>query len=321
MPCCLVTALEDKLGAVVPDAASSLTANADRWVVAPSSRSWTANSTSGLASCERAEFITTHEAFNYLALRYGLPRSASPALNSDGRAVAPPHREIHEEAKAHGVTTIFFETLTPCRRRGHRRRPRPEDRRARPARGGDRELARDGLPFDHAREFLEALRASPMAASDLADAEGVYVLLDGMPDPPRRPRPGRPGRGRRAARGQRIRKSTLIRTLLGLIPHQEGDLPARPAARPVPRLAPRRLRAADQRHHCVANATVREIVSSGRLAHRHPFRWATAEDRAAMADALEQVFAGRAQWPKFAALGRAEAARVPIARALATRPT
>ena len=54
----VVTALEDKLGAVVPDAASSLTANADA-VVAELTK-LDGEFTSGLASCERAEFITAH---------------------------------------------------------------------------------------------------------------------------------------------------------------------------------------------------------------------------------------------------------------------
>lgn len=106
----VVTALEDKLGAVVPDAASSLTANADA-VVAELTK-LDGEFTSGLASCERAEFITTHEAFNYLALRYGLTEIGISGINPDAEPSPARIAEIHEEAKAHGVTTIFFETLT-----------------------------------------------------------------------------------------------------------------------------------------------------------------------------------------------------------------
>ena len=70
----------------------------------------------------------------------------------------------------------------------------------------------------------------------------------------------------------------------------------------------------------VENATVREVVTSGRLAHRGAFRWFTRTDRAIVVEALERVgMANRARWP-FAPLSGGQKQRVLIARALATQP-
>ena len=65
----------------------------------------------GLASCERTEFITTHAAFGYLAERYGLSQIGINGLSPDDEASPARIAEIQHEAQAHGITTIFFETL------------------------------------------------------------------------------------------------------------------------------------------------------------------------------------------------------------------
>ena len=65
----------------------------------------------GLASCERTEFITTHAAFGYLAERYGLSQIGISGLSPDEEASPARIAEIQQEAAAHGITTIFFETL------------------------------------------------------------------------------------------------------------------------------------------------------------------------------------------------------------------
>ncbi len=66
----------------------------------------------GLKTCKRREFITTHAAFNYLAQRYKLEEIGISGVNPDTEPSPARIAEVHEEAKAHGVTTIFFETLT-----------------------------------------------------------------------------------------------------------------------------------------------------------------------------------------------------------------
>ncbi len=66
----------------------------------------------GLARCERREFITTHAAFGYLADRYDLSEIGVSGVNPDDEPSPARIAEIHKEAEAHGITTIFFETLT-----------------------------------------------------------------------------------------------------------------------------------------------------------------------------------------------------------------
>ncbi|WP_408647016.1 metal ABC transporter ATP-binding protein [Tessaracoccus coleopterorum] len=70
----------------------------------------------------------------------------------------------------------------------------------------------------------------------------------------------------------------------------------------------------------VPNATVREIASAGRLAHRRPFQWLRRSDREIVTRSLEQVdLAARADWP-FKSLSGGQKQRVLIARALASNP-
>lgn len=65
----------------------------------------------GLANCERTEFITTHEAFGYLAKRYGLTQIGISGLSPDAEPSPARIAEVQAEAREHGVTTIFYETL------------------------------------------------------------------------------------------------------------------------------------------------------------------------------------------------------------------
>ncbi len=67
--------------------------------------------TSGLRSCRRTEFITTHAAFGYLAKRYGLVQIGISGLSPDSEPSPARIAEVHQEAKEHGITTIFYETL------------------------------------------------------------------------------------------------------------------------------------------------------------------------------------------------------------------
>lgn len=66
---------------------------------------------SGLKTCERKVFITSHEAFGYLALRYGLEQVGIRGLEPDTEPTGARIAEVQKLAKAEGVTTIFFETL------------------------------------------------------------------------------------------------------------------------------------------------------------------------------------------------------------------
>lgn len=154
----------------------------------------------------------------------------------------------------------------------------------------------------------------------LVTAEGIHVFLGGLPilrDINLRIRAreavaivGPNGSG----------KTTLLRTLVALTPFQQGSLEL--FGTPLRRFRDWHRVGYVPQHATlnVQNATVREVVTSGRLAHRGAFRWFTRADRAIVAEALERVgLADRARWP-FAPLSGGQKQRALIARALATQP-
>ncbi|HEU5483590.1 MAG TPA: metal ABC transporter substrate-binding protein, partial [Microlunatus sp.] len=65
----------------------------------------------GLKTCERREFITSHAAFGYLAEQYGLTQIGISGLTPDAEPSPARIAAVQQEATAHGVTTIFYETL------------------------------------------------------------------------------------------------------------------------------------------------------------------------------------------------------------------
>lgn len=70
----------------------------------------------------------------------------------------------------------------------------------------------------------------------------------------------------------------------------------------------------------VANATVDEVVRSGRLAHRRPFSPASQADRAAVARSLERVGLTSRRREQLVHLSGGQQQRALIARALASEP-
>jgi zinc transport system substrate-binding protein len=64
-----------------------------------------------LATCERREIVTSHTAFGYLATRYKLEQIGITGLSPDAEPSPQRVTEVAAEAKEHGATTIFFETL------------------------------------------------------------------------------------------------------------------------------------------------------------------------------------------------------------------
>ena len=65
----------------------------------------------GLADCDRHEIVTSHSAFGYLAARYGLEQIAISGFSPEAEPSPGRIAEVIDLARAHGVTTIFFETL------------------------------------------------------------------------------------------------------------------------------------------------------------------------------------------------------------------
>ncbi|WP_121746927.1 zinc ABC transporter substrate-binding protein [Streptomyces sp. E2N166] len=65
----------------------------------------------GLANTDSKVFFTNHAAFGYLAERYGLTQEAINGLDPESEPSPARIKELQEEAKADGVTTVFYETL------------------------------------------------------------------------------------------------------------------------------------------------------------------------------------------------------------------
>jgi zinc transport system substrate-binding protein len=69
----------------------------------------------GLAHCARHEIVTSHEAFAYLAERYGLEQVAITGLSPEAEPEPGKLQSVVDLVRGHGVTTIYFETLVSPR--------------------------------------------------------------------------------------------------------------------------------------------------------------------------------------------------------------
>lgn len=65
----------------------------------------------GLASCERKQVVTSHDAFGYLAAAYGLEQVSLAGLSPEDEASPKRLAEVATYAKEKDVTTVFFEEL------------------------------------------------------------------------------------------------------------------------------------------------------------------------------------------------------------------
>jgi zinc transport system substrate-binding protein len=69
----------------------------------------------GLASCARHEIVTSHEAFGWLAARYGLVQLGITGLNPEAEPTAAKLSELTDLVHRDHVTTVFTETLVSPR--------------------------------------------------------------------------------------------------------------------------------------------------------------------------------------------------------------
>jgi len=115
-------------------------------------------------------------------------------------------------------------------------------------------------------------------------------------------------------------KSTLVRTLLGLVPARQGSIEL--FGSPLRQFrqwskvgyVPQRFVGG------LSGAKVKEVVASGRLAHRRPFLPAGGRDRQAVSDALDAVGLLDRAGAEMAHLSGGQQQRVLVARALANTP-
>jgi zinc transport system substrate-binding protein len=69
----------------------------------------------GLAACDRKLIVTSHEAFGYLAHRYGLRQEGVAGISPDAEPDAQRLGQLADLVKQQGVTTVFTETLVSPR--------------------------------------------------------------------------------------------------------------------------------------------------------------------------------------------------------------
>jgi zinc transport system substrate-binding protein len=68
-----------------------------------------------LANCERREIVTSHEAFAYLAERYGLEQVPITGLSPEAEPQPADLAHVVQLVEERGVTTIYYETLVSPR--------------------------------------------------------------------------------------------------------------------------------------------------------------------------------------------------------------
>ncbi len=105
----IVQVVEEQLADADPDHGATYSANAARYVARLDALD--EEYRQGLARCRRNEIVTAHEAFGWLAKRYGLDQHAIAGIAPDQEPSANRIAELADLAKRDGVTTIFTETL------------------------------------------------------------------------------------------------------------------------------------------------------------------------------------------------------------------
>lgn len=106
----VVTAIQDRLSEISPEKKATFESNATQAIT--DLKGLDSDFKKGLATCARSEFITTHEAFGYLAKRFNLTQIGISGISPNEEPSPARIAEVQSQAKEHGITTIFFETLT-----------------------------------------------------------------------------------------------------------------------------------------------------------------------------------------------------------------
>ncbi len=105
----ITEAVVDQLSGIDPDHAADYRANGA--ALQGELRTLDTSYTTGLKTCDRREFITSHAAFGYLAEQYDLTQIGISGLTPDAEPSPARIAAVQQEARDHGVTTIFYETL------------------------------------------------------------------------------------------------------------------------------------------------------------------------------------------------------------------
>jgi zinc transport system substrate-binding protein len=105
----IVETLRDRLTVADPDGASTYEANAAATIADLTALD--ARWKTGTASCTSRDLVVSHEAFGYLAARYGFEQVGISGLTPDTEPSPAAIADIADFVRANGVTTIYSETL------------------------------------------------------------------------------------------------------------------------------------------------------------------------------------------------------------------
>jgi zinc transport system substrate-binding protein len=105
----IAEATAERLAVIDPSGAGDLRAAA-RALVADL-RTLDSDFENGLADCATRVIVTSHEAFGYLAARYGLEQIGIAGLDPEAEPSPQRLAEVADFVEEHDVTTIFFESL------------------------------------------------------------------------------------------------------------------------------------------------------------------------------------------------------------------
>jgi len=104
------TTVGERLAEIEPDAATTVAANSEK--LSEAMTNLDSQFTTGLATCRSRELVVSHEAFGYLARRYGLDQVGITGLTPEADPSPKQLAAVADFVEQHGVTTIYFETLT-----------------------------------------------------------------------------------------------------------------------------------------------------------------------------------------------------------------
>ncbi len=105
----IVTLTADRLSAADPANKATYEANAAAAVT--DLEALDADWKAGTATCQNRDLVVSHEAFGYLAARYGFEQVGISGLSPDAEPSPARIAEVADFVKANNVSTIYFETL------------------------------------------------------------------------------------------------------------------------------------------------------------------------------------------------------------------
>lgn len=105
----VATEVSHELAEIDPDNAAAYEANAEELTTELTALD--EEFTEGLATCERNTIVVSHEAYGYLADKYGLEQVGIAGLDPETEPSPARLAEIGEVVEAEGVTTVFSESL------------------------------------------------------------------------------------------------------------------------------------------------------------------------------------------------------------------